>query len=449
MSDCATKLQQNITTAFDLTKLAELARSSGFLRRESKLKPEEFIETLMFSDFDHSQLSLQDCCNDLAQQHQKSLSKVALHKRFNEKSVDFLKLVLADQIASKLDIDPGTNWQPFSKAVIHDSSKFSLPKRYKDDYPGFGNFASAIMNIQYSFDLKHGNWESLELTKVAENDQGYSKRTIDRVRCGELHVRDLGFITMSYLTGIIKEKAFFLNRLPPQWIPVQCSTGKPVDWKTLYKKMQDTNQGHFETTVTIGQVGKAFECRLIAVAVPEQVWAERIRKAEAKAKSQHVALSDEYKIRCRFSIFITNADEPALKANDIVQLYRLRWQIELVFKTWKSVFDIHKIKPVKRERLVCQLLAKFIWMLMNWKIFSCIDAFIKRSSPDYACSIWKFAKQARSYTQVIRKVVTGVLSLRDWLEIFLCPIIKSLLVEDKKGKKSAYAIVYDIFKPLG
>ncbi|HVW99010.1 MAG TPA: IS4 family transposase [Candidatus Babeliaceae bacterium] len=449
MTDCASRLQHSITASFDTTKLAELARTSGFLRRESKLKPEEFIEMLMFSDSDHSQLSLQDCCNDLAQQKQKLLSKEALHKRFNSKSVEFLKLVLAHQLALKFDIDPGTNWQSFSKVVVHDSSKFSLPKRYKDDYPGYGNFASAIMNIQYSFDLKHGNWEALDLTKVTENDPGYSKRTIDRIRYNELHIRDLGFITMNYLCGIIKEKAFFLNRLPPQWVPVQCSTGKRINWANLYKKMQDSNRMPFETIVTIGKGESAFDCRLIAVAVPDEVWAERVRKAEAKAKSQRLVLSDEYKLRCRFSVFITNTDEQLLRANDIIQLYRLRWQIELIFKTWKSVFSIHKIKPVKRERLICQLFAKFIWILMNWKIFSCIDAFIRRNSTNYACSIWKFAKQARSYTQVMRKVITGVVSCRDWLKIFLCPIIKSLLIEDKKGKKSAYAIVYDIFKPLG
>jgi len=136
-----------------------------------------------------------------------------------------------------------------------------------------------------------------------------------------------------------------------------------------------------------------------------------------------------------------------LKSEEVIQLYRLRWQIELVFKSWKSLLDIHKVKAVKRERLECQLIAKFIWILLNWKIFQCIDAFVKKNSPEYACSIWKFFKQARQYGYALRNVTTGSMDVRDWCQIFILPIIKSLLIEPKKDKKPAYMIVNDIFRP--
>jgi hypothetical protein len=178
--------------------------------RKSKLKPEEFIGTLMFSECDHSQLSLQDCCNDLAQQHGKSFSKVALHKRFNQRSLDFLKLVLADQMSSKLDTCHGINWQPFSKVLIGDSCKFVLPEEYIADYPGFGGRNKlSLMNIQYAFDLKHGDWENLELTKATQNDQSHSKKTLQQINKDELHIRDMGFITMPYLSKIVTKKPFF------------------------------------------------------------------------------------------------------------------------------------------------------------------------------------------------------------------------------------------------
>jgi hypothetical protein len=99
------------------------------------------------------------------------------------------------------------SWQPFSRVLIADSSKFNLPNQLMTDYPGFGNFGvSSIMNIQYSFDLKHGNWENLELTKATQNDQSHSKKTLDSIREGDLHIRDLGFVTLEYLTRIIEER---------------------------------------------------------------------------------------------------------------------------------------------------------------------------------------------------------------------------------------------------
>jgi hypothetical protein len=448
IADHAATLQVSIATALDPVKLSAIARQNGFLQRKSKLKPEEFVDMLMFSSFDHSQLSLQECCNDLAQQHQTSLSKVGLHKRFNPESLKFLKAVLAEQIASKMNLPLSADkWAPFSAVKVSDSCKFTLPLCYNDDYPGYKSFGqvSSIMNIQYAFDLKHGDWENLEFTKATQNDQSHSNNTLDRVNKGELHIRDLGFVTMIYLAKVVSEKAYFLNRLNPQWKPIENSTGKKIDWTSLYQKMKSNKAGHFETRVTIGKDERAFGCRLIAVAVPEQVYEERIRTAQQKMKSMGSELSDEYKARCRFSIFITNTDEETLKAADVIQLYRLRWQIELVFKNWKSLLGIHKIKAVKKDRLECQLIARFIWILLNWKIFQCVDTFIQKQSKDYACSMWKFFKQARHYGHTVRKVIAGNMNFSDWCEIFLCPIIKGLLIEPKKGKKAGFMIVNAIF----
>ena len=182
--------------------------------------------------------------------------------------------------------------------------------------------------------------------------------------------------------------------------------------------------------------------------VPEKVWVERIRKAQARAKSVGYTLTEEYKQRCRFSVFITNATEGMLKATEIVDLYRLRWQVELVFKTWKSVLDMQKVKPVKKERLECQLIAKFIWILLNWKVFRVIDSFVKENSSGYACSMWKFFKQAKHDSNILKLVIKSKLPFEYWCKVLIASIIQNLLIEPRKGKKAGYEIVNDIFRPL-
>jgi hypothetical protein len=392
-------------------------------------------------------LSLQDCCDDLAQQRQKTLSKVAFHKRFNDRSFNFLKSVLAEQMTSKLVVAGENNWHPFSRVMIADSCKFALPQKFEKDYPAHsGNHAKSLMNIQYSFDLKHGNWEVLELAKATENDLAYTKRTLEHIHQGDLYIRDLGYVSHAYLIKIVKEKAFFINRLHPLWNPVLCDTGKAINWVSLYEKMKQTKTAHLETMITIGTGQNAFNCRLITVSVPEEVWAERIRKAQIRAKSVGYQLTDEYKQRCRFSLFITNTSDEILKTTEIMQLYRLRWQIELVFKTWKSLLNIHKVKAVKKERFECHLTAKFIWILINWKIFRCVDVFIRHNSSDYACSMWKFFKQAKRCSNALRIAVIGKITFADWCKVFLVNI-KSLLIEPKKGKRAGFAIVNDVFNP--
>ncbi|CDN33610.1 unnamed protein product [Bacillus thuringiensis DB27] len=53
------------------------------------------------------------------------------------------------------------------------------------------------------------------------------------------------------------------------------------------------------------------------------------------------------------------------------ELYSLRWQIEIVFKTWKSLFDIDHCRTVKRERIECHLYGKLI------AIFLCSSTMFK------------------------------------------------------------------------
>ncbi|WP_339173412.1 transposase [Anoxybacillus sp. FSL W8-1294] len=41
----------------------------------------------------------------------------------------------------------------------------------------------------------------------------------------------------------------------------------------------------------------------------------------------------------------------------------MRWQIELLFKAWKSVFDLEKVKKMKKERFECHVYGTLIAIL--------------------------------------------------------------------------------------
>ncbi|WP_241736698.1 transposase, partial [Anoxybacillus flavithermus] len=47
------------------------------------------------------------------------------------------------------------------------------------------------------------------------------------------------------------------------------------------------------------------------------------------------------------------------------ELYSLRWQIELLFKAWKSVFDLEKVKKMKKERFECHVYGTLIAILVT------------------------------------------------------------------------------------
>ncbi|MBK9256809.1 MAG: transposase [Saprospiraceae bacterium] len=46
---------------------------------------------------------------------------------------------------------------------------------------------------------------------------------------------------------------------------------------------------------------------------------------------------------CNYNIFITNIPKEQLAAHKMFEIYSLRWSIELMFKEWKSIFDLNAL----------------------------------------------------------------------------------------------------------
>jgi len=350
----------------------QLARETGFVKRARKLLAFNFVNTLMFSFCNQANTSLPDIVADLNQQFDVDISKEGLHKKFSAQAVVFLKELIKYQLSKQLSLQADSELNKhFTSVTIKDSSKFYLPSTYNGDYPGFGNFSktNGLMNLQYEYDLVNGNWIALELTTIKTNDQQDSKQSIGTIEKGGFYLRDLGYITPTYLKGVIEKGASFLNRMPPQ-INVHTPDKKPIDWQKIANKFNKTGAGALDMDVLIYKK-ELLECRLVIERVTGDEYRKRLKHAEQSAKKHGVGLSKERKFKCRYNLFITNVDRTILPIEKIKKTYYLRWQIELVFKTWKSFFEINKVKKVKKERMECQLLAKLLWILLNLRLCWC------------------------------------------------------------------------------
>ena len=52
-----------------------------------------------------------------------------------------------------------------------------------------------------------------------------------------------------------------------------------------------------------------------------------------------------------------------------MKLYKIRWQIEILFKVWKSILQIGQVHKMKPERFLCLLYGQLIWTVLQMKIF--------------------------------------------------------------------------------
>jgi IS4 transposase len=90
-------------------------------------------------------------------------------------------------------------------------------------------------------------------------------------------------------------------------------------------------------------------------------------------------MKEKTKFLVHFNLFVTNAEEDKLPMKKVLPLYRLRWQVELMFKNWKSVFSIHTLWKMKEARYITMLYIRLILISVNLQIVNRMQSSIAKA----------------------------------------------------------------------
>jgi hypothetical protein len=330
-----------------------------------------FFDLLMYDVSSEITKSLNQLAIEAQSEHNIYVSKQGIDKRFNERTLSFLKLLIEKQLSLEIGQQLDIGWlSPFNRVTIKDGTRFDLPEEYKCYLPGSGGSASkAGACIQFEFDLKGGRITYLDLTPANRPDVRDAVDVLDTVQKNDLVIRDLGYYAFKSFINIASKEAFFLSRLGVKTnvYEMKCEELQKLDFKKLYYKMIRYKQSRVFKEVFIGTEAK-IPVRLVIELMPDDVYEQRMRKTQKLHQKKGYKTSEEYKFMSRFNLFITNVPQKTLPDEVVSSLYRIRWQIELIFKVWKSVFGIHHTRKMKYNRWLCLLHFKLLLMIVNWNI---------------------------------------------------------------------------------
>jgi hypothetical protein len=315
--------------------------------------------------------SLNQLAIEAKSEHDIGVSKQGIDKKFNDHTINFLKLLIEKQLTVELDHQIEAGWlSPFNRVTIKDGTRFKLPEDYKDYLPGSGGSASkAGACLQFDFDFKSGHVIDLSLTPANRPDARDAVEVLDTVEKNDLVIRDLGYYAFSSFSNISSKGAFFISRLGSKTNVYEMKNEKlqRLDFKALYYEMKRHELSMVYKDVFIGTKAK-IPVRLAIELMPDAVYEQRMRKTCKIHKKKGYQTSEEYKFMSRFNLFITNVPKEMLPDEVVSVLYRMRWQIELIFKIWKSVIGIHHTRKMKYKRWLCLLHFKLLLMIVNWNI---------------------------------------------------------------------------------
>jgi hypothetical protein len=345
------------------------------------LTPEVFFDLLFYAVSLSQNSSLEYLVSYLSSQYGIELCKQSLDERFSEKAVTFVKSVLSQLIIEQFS--PILYCEAFLSDFIHvrikDSTKFKVPSNLATHYKGSGGSGStAGISIQYEFDLKTGKFLDLTLTEAIRNDQQDAKETAENVCKGDLVIRDLGYFSIPVLQQIIKQDAFFLSKLLTG-VSVYDENDVEIDFQKLHVSMTKNGIEKSENHVLIGSKDK-MPVRLVIELVPPHVYEQRVRRKQKEDAQKGRKMTDKTKFLLHFNLFVTNVEASVLPLEKIMPLYRFRWQIELMFKNWKSVFSIHALQKMKEERYITMLYIRLILIIVNLQIINQVQSTLSKQA---------------------------------------------------------------------
>jgi hypothetical protein len=376
------------------------------------------------------------------------VSKQGLNDRYTQKAANYLSEILA-QFCFALETPIDEGWLGhFNNIRVKDSTKFVLPEVYAKEMPGFGGVSSkAAACIQYEYDLKTGSILDLNITPANRPDSRDATETKNNIDANDLAIRDLGYYSSDVFQTFIQKGAFLISKLNVKTFVYEMKNGEyqQIDFGKLYKWMTRNKLGQIEKQVYIGLETK-MPVRLIIDIVPEDVFTQRIKKVNKQNKRRGYKTSGDYIERSRFNLIITNIPFDKIPAKAIIALYHTRWQIELIFKIWKSTFGIHKIGKMKYNRWLCNLYVKLILIALYWQTILERRSHLYRTKGKLL-SIDKCFKTLKDQTEKLREAIRKEdrSAIEKYMAFIIGLISEKHWLEKKKNKLNFEQIIYLLY----
>jgi hypothetical protein len=354
-------LSKALSQILSFSSVEQVAKQEGFVERSKKLTGFPFLCLCAFQEHVGKE-SLSKLCASLYAHFDVEISTEGLNQRFSKPAVDFLKQIFQSLFQIQNPILSLSAMDFFERIRILDSTSFGVSP---NSYESYGGYHGSGVKIQLEYDLKAGEFVQWELQEQKDSDQAFANLIQSSVKPNDLCIRDLGYFSTPELRTVSERKGFFISRLHPQtgiYNKLEDGSLEKVDLSIYHEEL---NEGEYlEIPVLVGKK-ELVPVRLIIYKLDEDQLQRRKETLKKREKKKGVKFTTQRNKHVVLNTLITNIPQSNVKATDIYSIYSLRWQIEILFKIWKSIFEVDQVKKMKQERFECYLYGRFIALLLG------------------------------------------------------------------------------------
>ena len=373
------------------TDADRLAEETGAVQRKRKFTGSTLAQTFAVGFLHKPKASFED----LAQMSASCgvpVTPQAIEQRFTPALARFLKSLFWIAVEQVVQANEAVIplLQRFNGVYLLDSTTITLPDQLAADFPGCGgsyNSGQAAIKFQVVWDLLRGGLRSIvgEAGRDCDVKSSVQKLALPR---GSLRIADLGYFCLETLKRLANEGVFWLSRIQTR-TAIFREAGEPLDllpWLAAH-----WNGTAVEMRILLGAHEK-WPCRLLAWKLPEEIANRRRQKITAEFRRKGRTPSSARLAWCDWTILVTNVPPDKLSWKEAVVLYRSRWQIELLFKLWKSQGLVDELTGRTVEQQMVRFWSRMLGVLLqHWILLTTVWGEMKYSFTKVARAIREYA----------------------------------------------------------
>jgi hypothetical protein len=367
-----------------------------------------------------------------------NVCQAAVEKRFacGQPLVDFFRSAFERALRQSVAAGPSSAalLRQFTAVLLGDATTIALPDELAGLFAGCGGSegaSRAALKIQALWDIKSGKLAQLHVEPGKASD-ARSPIASAQFDPGSLLVFDLGYFDLGRFADVQAGQGKYISRLL-HGTDLFHPDGTPLG---LLEHLKRQPTGLLDQVILMGAAARVC-CRLVAIRAPEEVANRRRQQAREKAAKKGRQPTAEYLELMGWSLFVTNCKAEQLSWKAVAVLYRARWQIELLFKLWKSHNKLAKHRQGAGALEVLAIFyAKLLGVLLqHWILVATAWSTAHRS----------LTKAARALVEEIKEVL---LSLKNGAKleavlVRLGGVIERLARTSKRHKHPSHAQLID------
>ena len=420
-------------------EIAALAsQATGVIQRQRKFDAHSLLKTFVLGFLQNPRAGDEELAQ-MAAQCGTSVTPQAIEQRHTPALVAFLEAAFRESV--KLVIRSNRALSPilqrFASVVLLDSSTFTLPDEMQTQFRGCGGSygsGAAAMKLQTEFDLRSGALSHMEI-EPGRSPDGASQRQHARRGAGSLRIADLGYFNVAVFAAMTALGEYFLSRLQ-FGTAIMLRDGQALEMLPWLEKQPGAL---VDQPVLLGK-GQRLPCRLIAWRLPAALANRRRRKLRRETLDKRgQEPSVERLAWCDWTMMVTNVPLDMLTPPEAVVFYRARWQIELLFKRWKSQDLVAALSGSTPVRQMVRVWSRLIGaVIQHW--------LLQASAWGDPTKSW--SKVCEAVRPFVGRIAAG---LPQWSELTraitdLCQAVAKTCRRNQRSKPGTFELLNDVHR---